>query len=408
MANKKYYEMVERAISSYSWIIEAEEYVFENGEEKEFAKFLKAWTKTVKDLYSMDISDYKESLMRIFINNLTTLNWKKVWLNIDPTIYINDNKFVFKYLMKQIDFSDFKEKINKCDDLVLVYNFYKLFADVNNIPFEKLCKLYAAYVDKLIKRTNSSYEYELNELLKQEDIDIGKDYSDIMCILMKKANLNYPVPHTLYSENIITLGAQIADYLSYKMYPNENEIKTINAFLNTTNEMYFDISCLHSTDICDLNIIAGNIEDARRIFNSDEYQLYSQEQLDVLTKNREYRTEGYGYPVDRLYNLINHAISKRDPEFIKELLYSDKVKMINAKNLFLIENALDNKEEYVKYLAYLVKNNKIIYADKNKVTAFNNMREVLEYLNARFNDAFDKDSYERIIDAEKNGSIITQ
>ena len=52
MSKEKYYEMVEEANSPYSWqIIPYEKYVFKEGEEKEFAKFLKAWSKKVRETH---------------------------------------------------------------------------------------------------------------------------------------------------------------------------------------------------------------------------------------------------------------------------------------------------------------------------------------------------------------------
>lgn len=384
---KLFYEnLVESANHNYNYIIGNKQYTFVEGKEKDFTIFLESWTEVFNRACSNgrtlgSMSNYQDSLLKIFVNSLTNLNWEEVWLNINEHIYNNDNKFIFEYLMKSISFDSFIKKINECNDLRLVYQFYILYGKINKLSPDETKQKYITYLDNTITRIGSTYEIMLDYYFDQSVIDNNSDLEDLICILLEKADLDYVVEDKLNNNDKIIHS--LKDKIAVNLAIFHGSDKIINKFLSLNPSMYFKNGYGNTTDICQLNFRVGNNEEGKRIFNSDEYQLYSLQQYNALKNNKYYDVNDYDQPVDYLAGILRSA----EKSILLELLYSDKVKMVGAEYLHVIKNILGD-EEYEKFMEHVDKNNILIYFiyEHEKVMVSDNLNTTLSYLRMKNND----------------------
>lgn len=347
----------------------AKEYIFD--EENDFVKFLDCLTETFGDCW-----DYKNILTKVFLNNLTSLDWSKVWLNINEQIYNNKNKFIFEYIMKFISLESLIKKINESACIELVYELYMLYGKVNKIPLEEMEQKYITYLDSAIKRKGSTYEQTFIYCF-----DNARNYNifehnlvNIACILLENINLNFVIKNgakTIALKDKIALDSSIF-HVSHKI---------INKFLSLNPGMYFKNSCYGVTsDICQLNFIVGNNDEGKKIFNSNDYQLYSLQQYNALKNSKYYDTKKYGQPIDNLAGIVTSA----EKTILLELLYSDKIKMIGAEYLHIIKNKLGD-EEYLRFMEHIKQNNILIYFvyEYEKVLVPDDYNIALNYLNMK-------------------------
>lgn len=389
MQKEFYKKLVEIAGFGDSEIIGSMHFTF--GEEKDFTNFVEIWTEAYKRACHNGRTigatrDYQENLSYVFINNLATLDWGKVWLNINEQIYNVDNKFIFEYIMKSISLDMFIEKINNCNDSRLVYNFYMLYGRVNNVSQDEMKQKYITYLDIFLKRIDSTYEIMLNNYFDQLLFENENDLEDIICILLEQSNLDYMVEE---DDGIIhSLKDKIAVQLSMLIKSD----KVTNEFLALKPAIYFKNGYGNTTDICQLNLEVGNNEEGKRVFNSDDYQLYSLQQYNTLRNRKFYDIKEYGRPIDNLSGIVMSA----EKTTLLELLYSDKVKMIGAEYLHVIKNKIGN-EEYEKFMKHVNKNSILIYFvyEHEKVVVSDDLNDTLSYLMINKDEKSDMTLYVR-------------
>ena len=215
---------------------------------------------------------------------------------------------------------------------------------------------YITYLDSAIKRKGSTYEETfiycfdnaINARYRHNNIS-EHNYVNIACILLENINLNFVIKN---DAKTITLKDKIA--LDSSIFHVDHEI--INKFLSLNPGMYFKNSCYGVTsDICQLNFIVGNNEEGKKIFNSNDYQLYSLQQYNALKNSKYYDTKKYGQPIDSLAVIVISA----EKTILLQLLYSDKIKMIGAEYLHIITNRLGD-EEYLRFMDHVKQNNILI------------------------------------------------
>ena len=149
--------------------------------------------------------------------------------------------------------------------------------------------------------------------------------------------------------------------------------------MNNVNRKEFsnDYYNLH-TDLCRMNIIAGNIDKALEIFNEENYKLFLNNVNDAeisrklsIVKNGMFVNELNGEESDVLLQIIKTVeISEMEIDlkrsFLNKILYNNKIKLFNTSNLSSIQNIL-SEEEYNKFVEHLY--SKI---DLKQITAYSN------------------------------------
>lgn len=196
------------------------------------------------------------------------------------------------------------------------------------------------YFEKVLIRMGSFLDEEVLTFLLSQDLDmnyVGEDMYDTPVTLMDElANIKYP--------------------------------KIMNLFLKKTgnsNRKYFGILYYRThTDLCRMNIIAGNLDKALEIFNSEDYPLFfrnidedyifenfKEEKVCLFIKNF------FGEQSDILFQIINTIKdSQNSPEnkklFLTKILYNKKVRIFNVANLGLIEEIL-GEEDYNLFVEYI-------------------------------------------------------
>ena len=248
-------------------------------------------------------------------------------------------------ILKLDDFTNVKEKLKKY-----------LKQKYSDSYIELLNQLLIYYVEKKYKESNEKNYFEKILYEHSEFNDYYEKLDEYL--ISQKIDLNYK------TISYYGIPSVLVEYLGL----NINSRNTMQKFLNK------DIKGLYiynyylgkHTDLCRLNIYASNINKAIDIFNNKNYQLLFRQDIDnayeKLIKFREVYLDGLnGINDDILYQilvLLNNNNSICDAEkikFLNNILYSDKIKIINKLNFKLIQNILLEKD-YEKYLSYL--NNK--------------------------------------------------
>lgn len=258
-------------------------------------------------------------------------------------------------------------KILKLDDFTTVKEELKKYLKqkYSDSYIELLNQLLIYYVEKKYKESNEKNYFEKILYEHSEFNDYYEKLDEYL--ISQKIDLNYK------TISYYGIPSVLVEYLGL----NINSRNTMQKFLNK------DIKGLYiynyylgkHTDLCRLNIYASNINKAIDIFNNKNYQLLFRQDIDnayeKLIKFREVYLDGLnGINDDILYQilvLLNNNNSICDAEkikFLNNILYSDKIKIINKLNFKLIQNILLEKD-YEKYLSYLNnKKNIVIFSFK--------------------------------------------
>jgi len=209
--------------------------------------------------------------------------------------------------------------------------------------------------EKVLIKMNSSLSDEVLEYLLSQDLD-----------------MNY-IGYDIYG-NITPLIDELALHTNNPKYMNIVLSKMNNVDKKEFSNDYYN---LH-TDLCRMNIIAGNIDKSIEIFNNENYHLFSNNINDTeisqklsKDKNGMLINELNGEESDILLQIIKTVDTslieidlKRN--FLNQILYSDKIKLFNISNLSIIQNIL-KEEDYKKFIEYLY--NKI---DLKQITSYSN------------------------------------
>lgn len=196
------------------------------------------------------------------------------------------------------------------------------------------------YFERVLIRMGSSLDEEVLTFLLSQDLDMNYVCEDM-----------YGTPVTLMDE--------LANIKSQKI---------MNMFLKkigNSNRKYFGIPYYRShTDLCRMNIIAGNLDKALEIFNSEDYQLFFRNiDEDYIFENFKegkvclFIKNFLGEQSDILFQIINTIKDSKNTlenkkSFLIQILYSGKVRIFNISNLKLIEEILGT-EDYNLFVEYL-------------------------------------------------------
>ena len=250
-------------------------------------------------------------------------------------------------------------------------------------------------LNKLFESDNYNLVYEnLGRIFKRDDLRIQRKIQNELFIryLKLKRNIN-----NLYEKVAIRFGCIvltdeilkflitnniILDYQGYDIFNTPIILKyylasvikdkeTMNLFLSKVNssKIYFgngNSRCY--TDLCRMNIIAGNIDRALEIFEREDYKLFNKDYTNDLAmienlKNQDMRIIDLNED-DMLYQIILTIKNLQEDnntkkEILKKFIYNKKIKLFNLNSLSYIKEILGN--EYMEFITYLRNSNIYIF-----------------------------------------------
>ena len=250
------------------------------------------------------------------------------------------------------------KKIFKVSYYKDVYQFFEDYLEFYNPDFKVRRsiqnKLFIEYLKQLpkVNDRNNLYERMLVTFL-------NKDYTEdiIEYLLNQEFNMNYVF---LDSNNKrvplqYLLAIRVKDKKNMQLLLNK--INTKNIFFR--NGYYKDYN-----DLCRMNIMAGNLEEAFKVFNLERYKLLNVDTINqdeiknTLINNKQITIDGYNIlDIDLLTEIIL-TIKNSDLDILDKrkmlinILKSHKIKLFNIDNLRIIEEILES-ESYAKFLEYL-------------------------------------------------------
>ncbi len=265
-----------------------------------------------------------------------------------------ENDFVINKILN----NEIVKKIFKVSYYKDVYQFFEDYLEFYNQDFKVRRsiqnKLFIEYLKQLpkVNDRNNLYERMLVTFL-------NKDYTEdiIEYLLNQEFNMNYVF---LDSNNKrvplqYLLAIRVKDKKNMQLLLNK--INTKNIFFR--NGYYKDYN-----DLCRMNIIAGNLEEAFKVFNLERYKLLNVDTINqdeiknTLINDKQITIDGYNIlDIDLLTEIIL-TIKNSDLDILDKrkmlinILKSHKIKLFNIDNLKIIEEILES-ESYAKFLEYL-------------------------------------------------------
>lgn len=249
------------------------------------------------------------------------------------------------------------KKIFKISYYKDVYQFFEDYLEFYNKDFQVRRgiqnKLFIEYLKQLPKVNDRNNLYE-RMLVTFLNMDYTEDI--IEYLLNQEFNMNYV---TLDSNN----KRVPLQYLLAVRIKDKKNMQLLLDKLNTKNIFFRNGYYKDYNDLCRMNIIAGNLEEAFKVFNSDRYKLLNTDTLSqddiikTLISDEQITIEGYNIlDIDLLTQVIltikNSNLDILDKRRILiNILKSRKIKLFNVDNLSIIEEILES--EYTKFLEYL-------------------------------------------------------
>ena len=269
------------------------------------------------------------------------MNMQSVIGNLDINKILNDNQVSVLFLsndyekvyedlrtLSQKYSNDFKIQKNLKNILFIYY----LKTSYRNIPRKN-------YYERVLLNMLTFLDEEVLEFLLSQDIDI-----------------NY-VGYDIYNSEI-----KLADELAlYIESPRAMSLLLQKQGISTRK--YFSDRYDNYTDLCRMSIIAGNLDKALEIFNSEEYKLVL-EPLNIdsifkklIQKDNLYLEYFLGEQSDILLQVIrtikdSQLLKENKSIFLNQILYSQKIKIFNVFNFNLIKEML-SEEDCLKFENYL-------------------------------------------------------
>ena len=263
------------------------------------------------------------------------------------------------------------EKIFKNDDYLMVYNSLESYVKIDNFieRRKKQNELFVKYL-KLKHPINENHLYER------------------IAVKMSTLRLTDEVLTYLISSNLDLeyKGLDMFDvpfilkYLLATNIKNKEVMKLYLSKLKHFDNIYFGNSHYRAyTDLCRINIIAGEFDKAIEVFNNPNYHLinidYTTDSkiIELLNSSLNCYVDALGFSGFIEHDMVYQIIitikelklsldEKRD--ILKRIIYNNKIKLFNKTSLEFIEEILDTND-YQDFLNYL--NKKI---DLKEITLF--------------------------------------
>ena len=150
-------------------------------------------------------------------------------------------------------------------------------------------------------------------------------------------------------------------------------------------------------DLCQMNIIAGNLNTAFKIFTDDNYFLLNSK-IDIvrlLKENGQIKLDDFDYTKDDILFQIILTIKESELEDIEKkkilvaIFKSKKVKLLNTLTIKIIEDILGEKtmEQFLEYISDLEQKKEVVlytvFSNDKKIIFLDNLETTLEKLNVK-------------------------
>lgn len=312
---------------------------------------------------------------------------------------MNDKKDLIVLIVNGVTFnsSQFRElhRINQIDYIDRFVKELLIFIDTFNLDDDKKWGLYNKlvlnYLTDTKKRAEQEFYFEnlLIKVIKEQKFKLGdkKEYRELIkCLLQQEIDMSM----TTY-EAICSTPESLQEILAFEVSNPEVIKMVLNKFnqLGITSVYSF---CEAHTDLCRMSIVAYDYEGALEYFSNPNYNLFlGVGNNDIamianyidLHKTFVYMDEFNGVEDDLVYQILNQMSSRiahfecllddnkpvleqynQAINFIKNIIYSDKIRLLNVDCLDFIKRVL-NEEDYNRYLEYLKAK-----VDKGEITFF--------------------------------------
>ncbi len=288
------------------------------------------------------------------------------------------------------------EDILKDKDLIRIFknNYYKKVYDLlgnfvlrYNLDFKERFrlrdKLFIEYMKIMTLKNRSKYIYE-RILVGMFENPSFKNI--VIYILNSDIDFSYEIIDKNYKK--VSLVKLLAKKIKDK--------DIMRNLLQRIEKLEIDCS-KESIDLCQMNIIAGNLNTAFKIFNDDTYLLLNSK-LDIvrlLKENGQIKLDDFDYTSDDILFQIILTIKESNLEEIEKkkilvaIFKSKKVKLLNTLTIKIIEDILGEKtmEQFLEYISDLEQKKEIILytisPNDKKVIFLDNLETTIERLNVK-------------------------
>ena len=383
----KYRYMVRMYILSPNYY--DEEVTLREGEEQDFVLFLKEFDKYRKNPGIKDAAEKINRLFKTMINNshYNNFSWEKTFEFVDLNVINKDELIVFDEMLRKTHYNNFIDKLDTCDDITLACYYYERYAEVNDLPKDKVMKVFNSYIDKYVKRANISYEQLFVKVLEKGFAMHGS------------ISLN---------ENAIYVAGYLLEHMTFKVMSEDvilNYITNCNQyyrrvlirkFLSSSKQMSWGVSMNklladfyreHNIlspfiDRVSLYLYAKEPDKALETLNSDEYSLYDEDKLDKLYYGSIYQ-ESTNF-IDYLYNILqvlkfnNKNCGGFDKQNILDIINNDEIDVLNIECIKFIGELL-TEEEFKMFMLDIIEEEIPVYCGKRLLFT----HEYLDNKNAR-------------------------
>lgn len=251
------------------------------------------------------------------------------------------------------------EKIFKNDDYLMVYNSLESYVKIDNFieRRKKQNELFVKYL-KLKHPINENHLYER------------------IAVKMSTLRLTDEVLTYLISSNLDLeyKGLDMFDVpfiLKYLLATNIKNKEVMRLYLSKVKHLdniYFGNAHYRAyTDLCRMNIIAGEFDKAIEVFNNPNYHLINIDYttdfkiIELLNSSLNCYVDALGFSGFIEHDMVYQIIitikelklsldEKRD--ILKRIIYNNKIKLFNKTSLEFIEEILDTND-YQEFLTYL-------------------------------------------------------
>lgn len=345
--------------------------MFSEGDEEELSHFLVGLKEYYNNKHQTE-EDLKiqKRVTELLDNSFHYFKWEKVFENLDLTSLNKNGIKIFEKILKSTCYDVFLEKMHKCNDPVIACYYFSKYADVNELSKEAVMQQFINYFEDYKSRIGLSYEKILKKIMEtyHNSHNCGGVELD-ECLVYVYSYLLGKIEYDLESQTVL-----LRFILAY--FDGKYRNALIRRFLEISNSIYFDVSFdrvdeySRGTNIVELNILTRDFETAIEAFNDNRFLLYENEKLSKLTSDFCYSQENDNF-IDRLNSTLrmirevlrNNMYGGYKEEYLLQIIYSDKIKVLSVNSISIIRELLSEKE-FNKFMLHVIDDDITVYCGK--------------------------------------------
>lgn len=245
---------------------------------------------------------------------------------------------------------------------------YKL--DKSSIAKEKAISMELNLLKTKKEKSKNPNFYEY--ILSLYEWSIGENSIDeaiVLALLDKDVDIHYEV------QNDFGMSVNLDSLLC----GNQHNKKVIKKLLEKNLSLWFSNGLACVSDLCQLSVDGENLEKALEVFNDERYTGFHEYLLEALKENGEAKEdfdEKFNCtPLTKIILKLSKNNNKIEEKkvFLDNVLYGDKVKMLDVTSLKYIAT-MYSEEEYLRYLDYMKQqikeDNLVVYSSEDDVSFF--------------------------------------